>query len=200
MKKGYKKVQIMILIMVLLLIIAGCRRTIGPEEVEDNQPPTEQEMTEEETQDIEEAPIEEGPLQFTLENQRQEEVTLSELKGKPIFLTFWVSWDEDSKEQLEVLHNLQRLLEEDVSFVGVNATTFETAEHKDILAYLEEQEYEFHIVFDDEGEVQDAYYVGSFPTTFLLDESGEVVQLFTTLMKEDKMIEALEPVLEKLLP
>ena len=63
----------------------------------------------------------------------------------------------------------------DVLFLMVNATdgVYETVESAK--AYIEDNGYGFEVVFDTMEQAQSAYHITGFPTTYFIDEVGNLV-------------------------
>lgn len=183
---------------ILGLLLGGCSR-------ESVQPPEEElhgeapEVNLEEETPVEESPeAMEGTLAPALElkNQKGETVALGEKSEKPRVLTFWVQWNGDALNQLQVLENVYALLKDQVDFYGVHASAFDLLSQEEMAELLEEIGCTFEILNDEASEAQQAYYVGNFPTTFLIDSEGKVTATFTSLLQEDQLLEELEILLE----
>ncbi|KAB3531812.1 TlpA family protein disulfide reductase [Alkaliphilus serpentinus] len=216
-----RKYIMIILIVVLAFTIAGCKReSEGPpaEEIpiEDHSEETadesesEAEGSEVDTETEESIPEEEEDLmgihqgnvlpQFTLENEEGSLVDVSSYRGKPLMFTFWVSWSEESKEQLEILSNVELLLGDDVAFVAIHGTGFDTVSLQEAIDIMGEFNDALDTLYDIEGVVQQKLYVGKFPTTFFVDSDGKVYKTYTAIVEEDKILEDYEEILGEVLP
>lgn len=131
----------------------------------------------EQEEDLPEAP------DFTLTDQYGNEHTLSEYKGKTVFLNFWATWCGPCKMEMP---DIQALYEEygensgELIVLGVaNPKTEEYPNNADesqeeIEAFLEENGYTYPVVMDTTGESFAAYGISAFPTTFMITEEGKV--------------------------
>ncbi|AKL93593.1 peroxiredoxin [Clostridium aceticum] len=173
-------VFIMIFIFVLS-VLGGCNRKTE-ETIEENPSVVEKEEAEEEA--------------IPIDSSEEENSLQRILASRPGILAFWVSWNEESKQQLEILENVYKLVEEDVAVLGIHATTFDTMSKEEVFKDLED--YTFEMLLDEEGEIQETYYVGNFPTIVFLDKEGKVVYSYTTLVEEDAILEKLTLLLESL--
>ena len=118
---------------------------------------------------------------FTLTDQYGNEHTLSDYKGKVVFLNFWATWCPPCRKEMP---DIQRLYEEynfnqdDVVFLGVASPRGEKNKNTreidmdGIMDFLEENGYTFPVVFDETGEVFDQYGISALPTTFLINKNG----------------------------
>ncbi|MGE4353018.1 MAG: cytochrome c biogenesis protein CcdA [Oscillospiraceae bacterium] len=115
---------------------------------------------------------------FTLTDQFGNEHTLSDYKGKVIFLNFWATWCSPCRMELP---DIQELYEdygqnsEDLIVLGVAAPNLGnegTAE--DIAEFLETNGYTYPVLMDTDGNVMSQYGISAFPTTFMIDTDGNV--------------------------
>jgi len=141
---------------------------------------------------------------FTLIDQYGKKHTLSDYKGKVVFLNFWGTWCPPCRLEMP---NIQAVYEEygqnqnDVIILGValpktsaNPNTREQ-DKEGIIAFLEENKYTFPVVFDETGEVVRDYYVSAWPTTFLIDKNGNIYGYIPGMMTADMMRSAIEQTL-----
>lgn len=120
---------------------------------------------------------------FTLVDQYGNEHTLSDYKGKIVFLNFWATWCPPCKKEIPDIEDLYQEYDQnqgDVIILGVanpsNADfpNNQDSSKEDIKAFLEENEYTFPVVFDETGDILSQYYISAFPTTFMIDKEGNV--------------------------
>jgi peroxiredoxin len=98
-------------------------------------------------------------------------ITLSELRGKTVYVDFWASWCAPCREELPVL---QRLHEEYASrgvvVVGVGIDRNE----RDFRAFKDRMGLTFPVVHDGAHQVAGRYEPPRMPSTFLIDRNGVV--------------------------
>ncbi len=110
---------------------------------------------------------------FTLTDTEGRQVSLSDYRGKAVFLNFWASWCGPCRMEMPELQRLTAALPPDTAVLTVNATWSELAPEK-ALAFLQDQGYTFATVLDPAGETEKAYQVYSFPTSLFVDREGVV--------------------------
>ncbi len=134
---------------------------------------------------------------FTLTDQYGNEHTLSDYKGKVVFLNFWATWCPPCKKELpdiEALYKEYNLNEEDVIFLGItNPASAEYPNNSDVSideinAFLEKNEYTFPVLFDKTGEILKNYSISAFPTTFMIDMEGNIFGYVPGMMTKEQMI------------
>jgi cytochrome c-type biogenesis protein len=142
---------------------------------------------------------------FTLTDQYGEEHTLSDYKGKVVFLNFWATWCPPCKEEMphiEELYNEYNLNQEDVVFLGVTNPKSEKYPYnqdekkEDIISFLDKNEYTFPTVFDETGEILQNYSITAFPTTFMIDKEGNVFGYVPGKMTKDIMKNVIDQTLQ----
>ncbi len=134
-------------------------------------------------------------IDFTLKDQYGNTHTLSDYKGKTIFLNIWATWCPPCKEELP---DIQKLYEEygenkeDVVIFGVafpndkNSNTQEGSQ-QDVIDFLEENQYTYPTLMDLSGELLYGYGISAFPTTFMIDANGNVFGYVPGMMTYDIM-------------
>ncbi len=132
---------------------------------------------------------------FIFLDKEGNEIRLSDLKGKAIFLQFWTTWCRFCVHQMP---NLQEIYEtyskrDDVVLLLINVLSAEKGKDKDAVnQFLEENGYDLPVVFDIDGEVAAQYKVRGFPTTYMLDANGNIVDFTTEAIEKEEIIEMIE--------
>ncbi len=172
--------------------------------VNDNQGEITDNVTDGEAE-AEEAPEKIVAFDFTLTDQYGNEHTLSEYKGKVVFLNFWATWCPPCKKEMphiEELYQEFNLNQDEVVILGVANPSSEEypnnqdEEKEDIISFLDENGYTFPTVFDETGEVFGDYFISSFPTTFMIDKEGNIFGYVPGMMTKDIMISIIDQTLE----
>ncbi len=118
-------------------------------------------------------------IDFTLYDQFGNEHTLSDYKGKTVFLNFWGTWCPPCRREMP---DIQKLYEEyqaeenpSVIILGIAAPNYgQEGSEEEICAFLEENGYTYPVVMDTTGEIFMQYGIYSFPTTFMIDTDGNI--------------------------
>ena len=138
---------------------------------------------------------------FTLVDQFGETHTLSDYKGKTVFLNFWATWCGPC--QMEMPH-IQKVFEdygrnqEDVIILGIaNPKSDEyprsvDGTQEEIEEFLTSRGYTYPTVMDVDGSMFYAYGVSSYPTTFMIDINGNVYGYVPGSLTEDMVRNIIE--------
>lgn len=133
---------------------------------------------------------------FTLTDQYGNEHTLSEYKGKVVFLNFWATWCPPCQKEMPDIEDIYKEYgenKEDVIILGVaNPASDEYPNNSDVrkeevISFLEDNGYTFPTVFDVTGDVLSQYYISAFPTTFLIDREGYIYGYAAGMLTKDIM-------------
>nr|WP_317362482.1 cytochrome c biogenesis protein CcdA [uncultured Blautia sp.] len=153
---------------------------------------TQEEATETEPEEEEEAAEEVKTIpaiDFTLKDQYGNTHTLSDYKGKTVFLNFWATWCSPCRAEMPDIQKLyEEFQQEDVVILGVAAPNLGREKSEEgIKGFLEENGYTYPVVMDTEAEVFQAYGINSFPTTFMIDKDGNVFGYISGQLSEETM-------------
>ena len=136
------------------------------------------------SEDASDAALPVAPLaDLALVDQEGVEHRLSDYRGKTVFLNFFASWCGPCQREIPDIEALYRDRGEnggDLVVLGVaNPKTADRPQNSDatvdeVKAFIRERGITYPVLMDTSGELFGAYGVGSFPTTFMIDEDGNV--------------------------
>lgn len=112
---------------------------------------------------------------FELKTLDGESMRLSELRGRPVLLSFWASWCGPCRRELPQLSALhQEYKDKGLVIVGVNDEGRGTARK-----YSDQAGLTFQTLDDSGLKAHRLYRVRSIPTMFLIDKDGKVVRFMS---------------------
>jgi peroxiredoxin len=112
------------------------------------------------------------PLEFSLLDINEREVSISDFKGKIIFLNFWTTWCPSCLNEMASMEKLHKSFK-DRGFVMVTINMREPAQR--VRRFLKEHNLTFMTLLDSKGEVASRFGIRAIPTTFILDKEGKVL-------------------------
>ena len=133
---------------------------------------------------------------FTLTDQYGNTHTLSDYKGKTVFLNFWATWCGPCQREMPDIQKLYEAYgenEEDLVVLGVANPKTDTnpmnqdVSQEEVEQFLSDHGYTFPVVMDTTGEVFAYYGISAFPTTFMIDANGNVYGYVPGAMTGDIM-------------
>lgn len=131
-------------------------------------------------------------IDFTLTDQYGNTHTLSEYRGKTVFLNFWATWCPPCRREMPDIQALYEKYsaEEEPSVIILGIAAPELGKEQDeegIAAFLEENGYTYPVVMDHGGQVFADYGIYSYPTTMMIDKDGNVFGYATGQLNESIM-------------
>ncbi len=121
---------------------------------------------------------------FTLRTLDGKQVTLSDLRGRPVLINFWATWCPPCRLEMPAMQRVyERHKDEGLVILAVNYR--ETEEQ--VRPFVEELGLTFSILLDRDGNVANQYRVLGLPTTYFVDRTGRVRQVRVGAMSEDFM-------------
>ena len=128
--------------------------------------------------------------------------TLSDYKGKVMFLNFWATWCGPCRNEMP---DIQKLYDEysaqgedaEVVILGIAGPGIGQEESAEEIAdFMTENGYTYPVLMDTSGEMFTQYGISAFPTTFMIDKDGNVYGYVPGQMTEDIMRSIIDQTLE----
>ena len=112
---------------------------------------------------------------FTLTSISGEKITLSNLKGKTIFVDFWATWCGPCRESIPHLVNLYKTYHEK-GFVIIGVSV-DRGDADLVRRFATSLDIPYPIVIAT-GDLEKQYRVTALPTGFLVDKEGRIIEKF----------------------
>ncbi len=137
---------------------------------------------------------------FTLTDLEGNSVTLSNFRGKVVFINFWASWCPPCRAEMPEIEALyQEYKDKDVVVIGVDILVWEILkgyDESDVRQFVQQGGYSWTFVLDTTGEVANNYGIIAIPTSFFLDKEGVIqavnVGAMTKRAMESRLAEAMK--------
>ena len=118
------------------------------------------------------------PLDFTLNDLEGNPVSLSDFRGKTIFVNFWATWCPPCRAEMPHMEKIyNEYKDEDVVFLAVNLTQTEKSTEV-ISQFVKDYGLTFPVVLDEKGDAMVDYEIVAYPTTYVLDKQGIIREKF----------------------
>lgn len=138
---------------------------------------------------------------FTLVDQYGTIHTLSDYKGKTVFLNFWATWCPPCKREMPHIEDIYKEYgsnEEDAIILGVAFPNEGGEKSKQgIIEFLEDKNYTFPVVFDESSNLSYYYNISVYPTTFIINPEGGIEGYLQGAMRKDDMRSIIDQVKDK---
>ncbi|TCN25957.1 redoxin domain-containing protein [Mesobacillus foraminis] len=122
--------------------------------------------------------------EFSLKNLQNETIQLSQYKGKKVLINFWATWCPPCKAEMPVMQDLYERNMDKIEFLAINIDP-----ENNVKSYVKKMELTFPILLDKSGTINEQYGIISIPTTFLVDENGNIIKKQIGAMNAEQMQE-----------
>jgi len=113
---------------------------------------------------------------FTLKTIDDQEITLSQLKGKVVLLDFWATWCGPCRESIPHLVHLYKTYRENgFEMIGIS---LDKGDPQVVRNFAKSMDIPYPIVIASE-KVERNYNVTKIPTSFLIDKEGRIRESIT---------------------
>lgn len=138
----------------------------------------------------------EGPekaADFTLKTIDGEEVSLSDYEGKVVLLDFWATWCPPCRRGVPDLVEIQNQYKDEVVVIGISLDNQSTV--ADIEPFMEEYGINYPVVLGNQQVVTDYGNIQAIPTSFIIDQSGNIQQTHVGLVPKSTLVADIEDLL-----
>jgi thiol-disulfide isomerase/thioredoxin len=112
------------------------------------------------------------PVEVELKDVGGRSVSLSDFKGKIVFLNFWTSWCFDCRIEMPHMEKLhQKFKDKDFEMITINLQ--ESASQ--VEQFFKKFKLTFTALLDSDGKIGAHFRITSIPTSFILDRDGIII-------------------------
>ena len=212
--KFHRRSSVLLIIMLVSLSLSGCvfkkeapedpppKITINPpsnvenDEKQGRIPNNDEEKPEDDSK-IGVFPGDRAP-DFSLMDREGNEIKLSDLKGKVVFVNFWTTWCGFCTYEMPFIQEVyEKYKDEEVIILAVDVLAAEKIGIEEVNEFLDENGFTFPVLYDMDGSTSQQYKVRGFPTTYIIDKEGYIADFVSGAMEKDVMMEKIENVLNQ---
>ncbi|UCD78465.1 MAG: TlpA family protein disulfide reductase [Desulfobacterales bacterium] len=121
---------------------------------------------------IDKVPQAKLPVEFSLNDQDGRPVSLSDFRGKIVFLNFWTTWCPTCRIEMPSMEKLHQKFK-DRNFAMVTIDLQESASR--VKEFFKEYKLTFTALLDTSGNVGMMFGINQIPTTYILDKKGRII-------------------------
>ena len=126
---------------------------------------------------------------FTAETLLEEgDLSLADLRGKPIVINFWASWCGPCKQEAPLLREGHERYGDRIEFLGIDIRDARS----DAIEFVEEYDLDYQHVRDEDMAIYASYGLTGQPETFFVDEDGVLVEHVAGPIDEEGFFEMLD--------
>ena len=123
-------------------------------------------------------------IDFKLKDLDGKELSLSDLKGKKVFINFWATWCPPCKAEMPEIEKIyQETKNSDLVIVAI-----EIGEPlSTVKPFINNNKYNFKVLLDLDQSVATKYGISAIPTSYFINKSGNIVSKNVGAMDIDQM-------------
>ncbi|MGM0500479.1 MAG: TlpA family protein disulfide reductase [Bacillota bacterium] len=122
---------------------------------------------------------------FSLINMNDQEVNLSDYRGKKVFLNFWASWCPPCRQEMPDMQKLHEEHGDEIAVLAVNI-----GENKStVINFMMQNKLNLPVLLDLNKSIAQNYLVRAIPTTYILDEDGIIIEKTFGALNYQSMLE-----------
>jgi len=111
---------------------------------------------------------------FTFPGLDGKMVSLTDYRGKVVFLNIWATWCPPCREEMPSMEKLYKeLKDEDFEILAVS---IDASGAKAVAPFMKEYKLSFPALLDPEGKIQRLYWTTGIPESFIIDKKGIIVK------------------------
>jgi thiol-disulfide isomerase/thioredoxin len=133
-----------------------------------------------------------GPApEWTLQDLEGRNVSLQDLRGKPVVLDFWATWCTPCEFQIPILNEVYERYRDRVEFVGVAVDV----DGREVVApFAKERAIAYRVLLGDEDLAQ-KYGARGFPSLYVIGKDGNITLSHVGIIDAEDLEEALDAAL-----
>lgn len=109
---------------------------------------------------------------FALKTLDDEQIRLSQLRGKPVMINFWATWCPPCRQEMPELEKFYETHKQHVELLSVHLTSQDRRDK--VGPFIQQYSLTFPVVLDEKGKILKLYNIQTIPTTYILDGNGVI--------------------------
>jgi cytochrome c biogenesis protein CcmG/thiol:disulfide interchange protein DsbE len=124
---------------------------------------------------------------FSLQDLKGKRISLSDYRGKVLFLNFWATWCPPCRAEIpDFVEVYKEYKNKGMEIIGLSV---DEMSEEDLMAFVEKYEIDYPVAFATEKIVGD-YEPGQYiPTTIIIDKQGKIRHRYVGLIRKEALIQ-----------
>lgn len=113
---------------------------------------------------------------FTLPDLKGKMYTLSDYKGKVVFVNFWATWCKPCEEEMPSMQRMYEVIKKGYPDFELLAVSVDSKESDVVEAFVKKYGITFPVLHDKKGKIKELYKTTGVPETFIIDQNGIIAE------------------------
>lgn len=138
--------------------------------------------------------VEKKAADFSLTSTDGKAVKLSDYKGKVVIVDFWATWCPPCRKGIPDLIEIQKEFSNDVVIIGISV---DSDTKNNVISFMQSAGINYPVAYANEDVVQSYGGIESIPTSFVIDQKGNIVDKHVGLVPKSEYTSVLKKLLGK---
>jgi thiol-disulfide isomerase/thioredoxin len=121
---------------------------------------------------------------FTLKDINDNDIRLSDFRGKVVILDFWATWCPPCRKGIPDLVELQEKYSDDLMIIGISLDQANTI--KEVVPFSRSYGINYPVVYGNASVVNQYGGIEAIPTSFIIDREGNIVNKYVGLIPKQE--------------
>lgn len=133
---------------------------------------------------------------FDLYTLDQTKISTTDLKGYPVLITFWATWNSESVDQIKILDDYTKQYSKTNRLLPVRIVTINSQEPSSTAgALIRRGGYILDVLSDQSGSVGTEFGIKTLPTSFFVDKNGIIKNISVGTLSEKEIVDKLDTII-----
>ncbi len=133
-----------------------------------------------------------APIDFTMTDTNNQPVTLSSFRGKVVVVEIFATWCHNCANERPGLIDLQKKANDDNLPLQIIGIASSDTSRDTIRAYVTSNGINYPVVFTDQGQMAPFGTLTGYPTNFIIDKEGKIVDTMVGFVDEQTLNNAVK--------
>ncbi len=132
---------------------------------------------------------------FTLKSVDGKTVSLADFKGKVVIVDFWATWCPPCRKGVPDLVDIQKEFKDKVAIIGISLDSDQSSNN--LKPFIKSFKINYPIVLGDQNVVEKYGNINAIPTTFIIDQKGNIVNSYIGLTPKSTFINQINSLISR---
>ncbi|MFA6809405.1 MAG: TlpA disulfide reductase family protein [Eubacteriales bacterium] len=120
---------------------------------------------------------------FTLTDSNGNQVSLTDFRGKNVYINFWASWCGPCKSEMPDIQKISQEYKDDLIVLAVNVGDSQNT----VQDFITQNNYDFTVLLDTNMDVARQYQITTIPVSIFINKDGVIISKRIGAISESQM-------------